>query len=119
MHNDLKADLAAPPLAAVGTIHALVSIYAPETDVDAQGLPRAHWWWLSYADAQGCRGVCIVQGVTFMAAVLRAATLGISPHGDVRGEDLGPDRHTDWPDPAVRNRCLSAEEVRERGMVET
>lgn len=107
------------PLTVIGRVTDSHTIYnTPAIDLDEADVPILHWWWLSFADEQGFRGVCIVQGVTLLAAVLRANTLGISPHGQVRGEDLGRDLNPGWPHPDVRDRCLSAEELRARGMVD-
>lgn len=112
------ANMMGDQVVVIGTVKDALTIYnTPEIELDEHDVPIAHWWWLSFADDEGCRGVCLVQGVTFLAAVLRANALGISPHGQVVGDDLGPDISPDWPDPAVRDRCLSADELRARGMV--
>ena len=45
-------------------------------------------WWLSFADDDGCRGVCIVDAPDFLLAVVRTKALGINPGGEVWGHEM-------------------------------
>lgn len=53
----------------------------------------SNWFYLSFAgddDNDGdFRGACVVEGTDIISAVARANALGINPHGQVMGIDLG------------------------------
>jgi len=46
------------------------------------------YWWLSFADEEGNRGVCIVQASDFLSAVSLAHSLEINPGGQVQGIEM-------------------------------
>lgn len=51
------------------------------------------WWWLSFCDPkrpEGAQllGVTIVEGKTFLGAVMRAHALGCNPGGEVEGRQI-------------------------------
>lgn len=46
------------------------------------------WWWLSFADEEGFRGACLVQGMGQVDAISRAWVLKINPGGEVAS--VGP-----------------------------
>ncbi len=46
------------------------------------------WWWLSFADEDGFRGVCIVRARGLVPAIARTHLLGINPGGEVQGAEL-------------------------------
>ena len=69
-------------------------------------------WWLSYADADGFRGACIVTGPDFLGACSTAKKLELSPGGQVRGveipAELAPHIEDKW-----RLRLLSKADAQE------
>lgn len=56
------------------------------------------WWWLSFsAPGEGWRGGCCVWARGFTLALDEANRLGINPHGECKGEPLGPVAPPDVP----------------------
>ena len=43
------------------------------------------YWWLSFADAEGFRGACLVLATDFMDAHRQTIRLGLNPGGEVQG----------------------------------
>jgi len=73
--------------------------------------PDTQWWWLSFAEDDGFRGVAIVQGQDMAAAIARAHLLKINPGGQVAGWPI-PEEFLDQHVPGeFRNRLLSRQEV--------
>ena len=64
------------------------------------------WWYISFADDDGFRGVVIVQGQGFITALDRATRLGINPGGEVKGMQLADDVASKVPI-ETRERLLS------------
>lgn len=46
---------------------------------------HAGLWWLSFANDDGCRGVCMIEGASFIDAVTVSHRLGCNPGGQVVG----------------------------------
>lgn len=67
-------------------------------------------WWLSFADADGFRGVAIVRADSFLLAPLAARLRGCNPGGQVLGVEIAPDLEV--PAPYV-DRLLNREECDE------
>lgn len=71
-------------------------------------------WWLSFADENGCRGVCIVDAPGFMLAVTMANMHGCNPGGEVQGFEVPPDSDEfKWE----RNKLFTIEELRAGGVM--
>lgn len=68
------------------------------------------WWWLSFADDDGFRGVTIVQGDNIASAAKSAHRLGINPGGQVLGFPMPPEG-LDIYGESHRNRLLSREDL--------
>jgi hypothetical protein len=70
----------------------------------------AQMWWLSFADDDGFRGVCIVHGNEFLEAVMQANLQGCNPHGECRGIPIPLGRQVPecW-----KNRILTREQCTE------
>jgi hypothetical protein len=64
------------------------------------------WWWLSFADEDGFRGVAIVQARGVIGAVEEALRRNINPGGDVQGLRLRK-----APPERSRNRLLDEGEA--------
>jgi hypothetical protein len=79
-----------------------------ETTMDYDGRVTA-WWWLSFADDDGFRGVCIVEAMDMIAAVKLTHALGINPGGEVRGAPF-PDRAGPPPE-RFRARILTKQQA--------
>jgi hypothetical protein len=93
----------------------LVDIRAKRESASGQ----AGWWWLSFVDedmpaGQRFVGVAIVQGHGVASAASRAHELGVNPGGAVKALELSG---ADIPAPALRNRLLSMDELKEAGLV--
>lgn len=68
------------------------------------------YWWLSFADEDGFRGVAIVRARDMVEAVVICHRLGINPGGQVLGWPCPFDKeHT--VDAAMTNRLLTKAEV--------
>ena len=63
------------------------------------------WWWLSFADDDGFRGLVILEAPGFIAAVEKSRELGINPGGQVRGLEIPPHGMHLFPE-KYRNRLL-------------
>ena len=72
------------------------------------------WWWLSFADDGGFRGVVVAEGPDFLSAIRHVHELGISPGGQVRGVPI-PATHIVAIAAGDRNRILSAEDCARYG----
>ena len=48
-------------------------------------------WWLSFADTDGFRGVCLIEAATMRDAVRVAHLLGCNPGGEVVGQEIPED----------------------------
>src|SRR5262245_38278214 len=69
------------------------------------------WWWLSFADASGFKGVAIVGPEQSVAgAALQAHVLGINPGGEVVGHPIHADGLAAIP-ADLRKRLLSRAEA--------
>ncbi len=68
-------------------------------------------WWLSFADANGFLGVCVVEAPDFEAAFKRARAVGCCPGGECRGWALPPEAGREYPLDQLMNR----EELHHRG----
>jgi len=64
------------------------------------------WWWLSFADKDGFRGVAIVNAYGRMSAIQLAWNLHINPGGECAAVALGFE-----PAPQYQNRLLSKSEA--------
>lgn len=75
------------------------------------------WFWLSFRDVEADRslGVAIVEGGGIMEAVLKAKHLGCNPGGEVLAYPIDPEN---LPEPRLRNRLLSEEELLAEGLIE-
>jgi hypothetical protein len=69
------------------------------------------FWWLSFADDDGFRGVVIVEASSFMDAVMMTHVFGINPGGEARGWEV-PERELHKIPEHHVGRLLSIEELR-------
>lgn len=51
------------------------------------------WWWLSFADEEGFRGVCVVRAPGVASAMVLTHAMQINPGGQVEASEL-----LDWAD---------------------
>lgn len=65
------------------------------------------WWYLSYADEKGFRGVVVIEAHGFTEACLLSARRHLSPGGEVVGVDLLGAPEDKMPPMTHRNRLLS------------
>lgn len=72
------------------------------------------WMWLSFADETGSLGVAIVEGGGVVEAALNAKLKGCNPGGEVMAYPLPPEH---LPAEELRNRLLSAEDLRAAGLI--
>ena len=81
---------------------------ACSAQAEAEGHDPAGWWWLSFADETGFRGVVITHAANFMAAHLAVTMLGLNPGGEVRGF---PYPAGEVPEPGDVGRLLTREDM--------
>lgn len=70
------------------------------------------WVYLSFADADGFRGGCVVEAKGIIGAVARCNVLGINPGGEVMLADIPDEVLASIPDDA-KDVLLSRERLRE------
>jgi len=71
------------------------------------------WYWLSFADDDGFRGVAIVQARGVTTAIAKTHHLKINPGGQVMCIEIQPEH---VPAPEYRERLLSREQLAEAGL---
>lgn len=70
------------------------------------------WFYLSFADDSGWKGVCIVEARGFVGAVLRCNVLDINPHGEVQGAGIPEEELVKIPI-GMRDKLLSRKDLEE------
>lgn len=76
----------------------------------------AKTWWLSFADDDGSRGVCVVDAPDILGATFKAHALGINPGGSVHGVEIPPDEPECAAEYAMeRDRLFTPAELRAMG----
>ena len=65
------------------------------------------WWWLSFADPDGFRGVVITHAPDFISAVRSTHARRINPGGEVNGWSMPDEAGLGDPAPRWRDRLLN------------
>lgn len=73
--------------------------------------PADPYWWLSYAGEEGFRGGVLIQAPDFLSACLLSKQLGLSPGGQVCGDEMPAERAKEMmAETGIRERVLLRKE---------
>ena len=77
-----------------------------------------NYWWLSFADKGGFRGVFITKAFGLLDAIRQANLLNQNPHGEVMGFEIPIDHpNGDMLKPELLNRLLQKEDLELAGLI--
>lgn len=89
-----------------GALRRIDGLLSKEAETEKLG-----YWWISFADEKGFRGVIITEAVGFMTALQKTHRLGISPGGQVRGIPVPADADVKFFDKKHHDKVLSKEYI--------